>query len=71
MLEVAWPDQKIGIYLPNNNVATFAATGWVILPAAAVSVEMLRSILANASGRASAPQTAPPSPEPPSPMDGE
>lgn len=45
MLEVAWPDQKIGIYLPTSNVSSFSATGWVILPAAAVSVEMLRSIL--------------------------
>jgi DNA helicase-4 len=59
MLEVAWPDQKIGIYLPTSNVSSFAATGWVILPAAAVSAEMLRSILSNASGQATSPQTTP------------
>ena len=48
MLEVAWPDQKIGIYLPTHNVTSFAAQGWVILPATAVSVDMLRSILSSA-----------------------
>jgi DNA helicase IV len=63
MLEVAWPDQKIGIYLPTNNVTTFAATGWVILPTAAVSVEMLRSILSSASGQVITHQK--PTPPPP------
>ncbi len=56
MLEVAWPDQKIGIYLPTNNVTTFAATGWVILPAATVSMEMLRSIM-SASTSCDAPES--------------
>lgn len=57
MLEAAWPDHKIGIYLPTNNVSSFAVNGWVILPAAAVSVEMLRSILSSATGHAAVPQT--------------
>jgi DNA helicase-4 len=55
MLEVAWPDQKIGIYLPTNIVTTFAANGWVILPAAAVTLDMLRSVLSSASPSPSEP----------------
>jgi DNA helicase-4 len=51
MLEVAWPDSKIGIALASNDVGSFAASGWTYLPAATVSVLALRSLFSAASGQ--------------------
>jgi hypothetical protein len=59
-LEIAWPDLKIGIYLPSNNVIAFVTAGWVILPTATVSVEILRSVLSSTIQLASACSSAEP-----------
>lgn len=52
MLEVAWPDSKIGIALASNDVDSFITSGWTILPAATVSVTELRDLLSAADGLA-------------------
>lgn len=52
MLEVAWPDSKIGIALASNDVDSFVTSGWTILPAATVSVTELRDLLSAADGLA-------------------
>jgi len=44
MLEVAWPDFKIGVAIPANDVGSFDASGWTILPAASVSAAVMRSL---------------------------
>lgn len=49
-LEVAWPDFKIGINSPSDDISSFASSGWAILPAATVNVEMLKAIISSASG---------------------
>ena len=68
MLEVAWQDCKIGIALASNDVRSFIATGWTILPASSVSAPLLRSVLTNASAQAYSTDATPPSapPRPPS-----
>lgn len=46
ILEVAWPDFKVGIALPTNEVSPFVATGWTILPAATVTVSAIQKLFA-------------------------
>lgn len=43
MLEIAWPDNNIGIATPANDVGSFNASGWKILPTATVSAIDLRN----------------------------
>jgi DNA helicase-4 len=59
-LEIAWPNLKVGIYMPSNNVTAFVSTGWIILPTSTVSVEILRSVLSSAIQLASACSSAEP-----------
>lgn len=51
MLEIAWPDNKIGIATPVNDDTSFIASGWKILPAATVSVVALTSFFDAATGQ--------------------
>jgi DNA helicase-4 len=44
MLEVAWPNHKIGVQTPMTEVGSFLESGWVILPSANVSAIPLRSL---------------------------
>lgn len=48
MLEVAWPDSKIGIALDSNDTGSFDTSGWTILPAATVTVTELRKLFSEA-----------------------
>jgi hypothetical protein len=43
-LEVAWPDFKVGIALPSNEVNRFQSTGWTILPAATVTASAIQRL---------------------------
>jgi DNA helicase IV len=49
MLEVAWLDFKIGIALASNDVGSFETSGWTILPAATVTVALLRRLFSPAN----------------------
>lgn len=44
MLEVAWPDNKIGISIPTNDAGSFEASGWEIFPATTASAIELRNL---------------------------
>jgi DNA helicase IV len=46
ILEVAWPDFKVGIALPTNDVRPFVANGWTILPATSVNASAMRRLFA-------------------------
>jgi hypothetical protein len=41
ILEVAWPDQKVGIALPRDEATAFEAEGWTIFSSKQVTAETL------------------------------
>ena len=45
MLEVAWPDQKVGIVLPEEDAAPFEAEGWTVIQSEGLSSETLKESL--------------------------
>ena len=51
MLEIAWPDNKIGIATPANDVGSFKASCWKILPVATVSAIDLRNLFEAGNGQ--------------------
>ena len=71
MLEIAWPDFKVGIALPTNDVASFVTNGWMICAAATASERILRAFFTGSSETStSAPQSAiPATVKPTSPLD--
>jgi len=55
-VEVAWPDFKVGIALPANEVSRFHATGWKVLPAATVTASAIQRLFATATEAALSPE---------------
>ena len=70
LLEVAWPDFKVGIALPTNEVSRFRSTGWTILPAATVTASAIQRLFETAAETAASPrqETTKQSEEPATPI---